>query len=187
MENNNGNHHQPQKDNEQLKSFWSKEMEGDLNFKNHEFPITRIKRIMKFDPDVTMVAGEAPILFSKACEMFIMDVTMRSWLHAQESNRLTIKRSDVAAAVDRTLIIDFLLDVVDEDEGESVAAAADPVAVPHLDDGELPPGMVIGTPVCSGLGIYAPQPQMQAWPGAWTAAPGEEEDAAGGNEEDGGN
>ncbi|CAE6233033.1 unnamed protein product [Arabidopsis arenosa] len=174
MESNNQQQPPQPQDNEQLKSFWSKEMEGDLDFKNHEFPLSRIKRIMKFDPDVNMIAAEAPILFSKACEMFIMDVTMRSWLHAQERKRLTIQRSDVAAAVDRTLIFDFLVDVVNEEEGESVPAAADPVAVPRLDDGEMPQGMVIGTPVCCGLP-------------AWTAAPGEEEDADGENGGDGGN
>ncbi|KAG7583820.1 Transcription factor CBF/NF-Y/archaeal histone domain [Arabidopsis suecica] len=108
MENN--NHQQPPQDNEQLKNFWSKEMEGDLDFKNHKFPITRIKRIMKFDPDVNMIAAEALILFSKACEMFIMDLTMRSWLHAQEIKRLTIQRFYIAAAVARTVIFDFLLD-----------------------------------------------------------------------------
>ncbi|EFH62191.1 hypothetical protein ARALYDRAFT_899680 [Arabidopsis lyrata subsp. lyrata] len=110
MENN--NHQQPPQDNEQLKNFWSKEMEGDLDFKNHKFPITRIKRIMKFDPDVNMIAAEAPILFSKANEMFIMDLTMRLWLHAQERKRLKIQRFDIAAAVAQTVIFDFLLDEV---------------------------------------------------------------------------
>ncbi|CAE5982055.1 unnamed protein product [Arabidopsis arenosa] len=172
MENN--NHQQPPQDNEQLKNFWSKEMEGDLDFKNHKFPITRIRGIMKFDPDVNMIAAEAPILFSKACEIFIMDLTMRLWLHAQERKRLTIQRFDIAAAVARTVIFDFLLDEVTEDGGESVAAAADPVAMPHLGDGELPQGIVIGTPVCCGLR-------------ARTAAPGEEEDADGENGRDGGN
>ncbi|AED95951.1 unnamed protein product [Arabidopsis thaliana] len=186
MENNNNNHQQPPKDNEQLKSFWSKGMEGDLNVKNHEFPISRIKRIMKFDPDVSMIAAEAPNLLSKACEMFVMDLTMRSWLHAQESNRLTIRKSDVDAVVSQTVIFDFLRDDVPKDEGEPVVAAADPVddvadhvAVPDLNNEELPPGTVIGTPVCYGLGIHAPHPQM---PGAWT-----EEDATGANGGNGGN
>ncbi|KAG7603702.1 Nuclear transcription factor Y subunit C-8 [Arabidopsis thaliana] len=187
MENNNGNHQLPPKGNEQLKSFWSKEMEGNLDFKNHELPITRIKKIMKYDPDVTMIASEAPILLSKACEMFIMDLTMRSWLHAQESKRVTLQKSNVDAAVAQTVIFDFLLDDDIEVKRESVAAAADPVAMPPIDDGEMPPGMVIGTPVYCSLGIHQPQPQMQAWPGAWTSVSGEEEEAHGKKGGDDGN
>lgn len=42
-----------------------------------DLPIARIKRIMKSDEDVRMISAEAPVLFAKACELFILDMTMR--------------------------------------------------------------------------------------------------------------
>jgi hypothetical protein len=49
-----------------------------LDFKNHnDLPLARIKRIMKSDEDVRMISAEAPVLFAKACEMFILELTLR--------------------------------------------------------------------------------------------------------------
>ncbi|EOA29078.1 hypothetical protein CARUB_v10025340mg [Capsella rubella] len=174
------NNIQPPQNNLQLKSYWLKEMEGDLDFKNYEFPLAKIKRIIKSDPNVTMLASEVPLLFSKAIKMFIMDLTMRAWRHTQEGNRITIYKSDIAAAVARTFTMDFLLDVVNAEE--PVAAISNYVAMPYHNNDVLPPGMVIGTPVVDGTGIYGDV--LQPWPGAWNMAPSEGregEDAVGGN------
>jgi hypothetical protein len=38
-----------------------------------------------------MIAGETPILFSKACELFIIELAYRSWVHTLESNRRTLQ------------------------------------------------------------------------------------------------
>ena len=69
-----------------LSDFWK--VQGDLirkltlsdreEFKNHtDLPLARIKRIMKADDDVRMIRAEAPVLFAKACELFILEMTMR--------------------------------------------------------------------------------------------------------------
>jgi len=42
-----------------------------------DLPLARIKRIMKSDEDVRMISAEAPVLFAKACELFVMDMTIR--------------------------------------------------------------------------------------------------------------
>ncbi len=42
-----------------------------------DLPLARIKRIMKADDDVHMIRAEAPVLFAKACEMFILELTLR--------------------------------------------------------------------------------------------------------------
>lgn len=50
----------------------------EQDFKNHnDLPLARIKRIMKSDEDVRMISAEAPVLFAKACEMFILELTLR--------------------------------------------------------------------------------------------------------------
>jgi len=38
-----------------------------------------------------MIAGETPILFSKACELFIIELAYRSWVHTLDSNRRTLQ------------------------------------------------------------------------------------------------
>ncbi len=43
----------------------------NYNFKNHQLPLARIKKVMKTDEDVKMISAEAPILFAKGCDIFI--------------------------------------------------------------------------------------------------------------------
>lgn len=58
------------------------EIGTEQDFKNHnDLPLARIKRIMKCDEDVRMISAEAPVLFAKACEMFILELTLRYCLH----------------------------------------------------------------------------------------------------------
>ena len=60
-----------------LRRFWRdlpREIETQArevrDFKQHnDFPLARIKRIMKSDEDVRMIRAEAPILLAKACEV----------------------------------------------------------------------------------------------------------------------
>ena len=53
------------------------------DLKRQELPLARIKKIMKLDEDVKMISAEAPVLFGKACEMFIHELTMRAWIHTE--------------------------------------------------------------------------------------------------------
>mmetsp|Transcript_10428 Transcript_10428/g.15590 ORF Transcript_10428/g.15590 Transcript_10428/m.15590 type:complete len:154 (+) Transcript_10428:642-1103(+) len=86
------------------------------DLKNHQLPLARIKKIMKSDEDVRMISAEAPALFGKACEMFIVELTHRAWIHTEESKRRTLQRSDIAQCISRTDIFDFLLDIVPKDD-----------------------------------------------------------------------
>jgi histone H3/H4 len=81
------------------------------DLKNHNLPLARVKKIMKSDEDVRMISAEAPALFAKACELFILELTLRSWTHTEEGRRRTLHRNDVAACIARTDIYDFLLDI----------------------------------------------------------------------------
>lgn len=63
-----------------------------------------------------MIAAEAPVVFAKACEMFILDLTLRSWGHTEENKRRTLQRNDIAGAVFHGDIFDFLVDIVPRDE-----------------------------------------------------------------------
>lgn len=43
--------------------------------------------------------------------MFILELTLRSWNHSEENKRRTLQRNDIAAAITRTDIFDFLVSV----------------------------------------------------------------------------
>ncbi|GJN25992.1 hypothetical protein PR202_gb13882 [Eleusine coracana subsp. coracana] len=89
----------------------------------HALPLARIKKIMKRsageaaagDGGARMISGEAPVVFSKACELFIAELTRRAWAATLEGKRRTVHREDVADAVRNTDLFDFLVDVVTND------------------------------------------------------------------------
>lgn len=161
---------------QQLQQFWTSQMQEvqQVNdFKIHQLPLARIKKIMKADEDVRMIAAEAPVLFAKACEMFILELTLRSWIHTEENKRRTLQKNDIAAAITRTDIFDFLVDIVPRDElkeeglgipraGVPVGAPADPLSyggmyymappqppgvVPVMSQSMMaPPAIIVGRP-----------------------------------------
>ena len=59
-------------------------------FKDVKLPVARIKKIMKSDQDVRMISIEAPILFSKACELFVMELTHKALFYARRDDRKVI-------------------------------------------------------------------------------------------------
>lgn len=98
------------------------------NGNSSALPLARIKKVMKNDDEVKvrvpyspqMISAEAPILFSRACEsmcfvltpVFIADLTCRAFMIAEENKRRTIQRSDIANAIARSDLFDFLIDIV---------------------------------------------------------------------------
>jgi len=42
-----------------------------------------------------MISAEAPVLFAKACEMFILELTHRAWAQTEEEKRRTLELSDI--------------------------------------------------------------------------------------------
>lgn len=86
----------------------------------HSLPLARIKKIMKNSSDeVKMISGEAPIVFSKACELFIEELTKRAWMTTVQAKKRTLHKEDVASAVINTDIFDFLVNLVSENSGKS--------------------------------------------------------------------
>eukprot|EP00111_Clytia_hemisphaerica_P015683 TCONS_00046293-protein len=81
-----------------------------------ELPLARIKKIMKQDGDVKMISAEAPILFAKAAEIFISELSLRAWIHTEDNKRRTLQRNDIAMAITKYDQFDFLIDIVPRDE-----------------------------------------------------------------------
>jgi nuclear transcription factor Y gamma len=62
-----------------------------LDLKQQALPLARIKKIMKLDEDVKMISSEAPVLFAKAAEIFILELTLRAWVHTEDNKRRTLQ------------------------------------------------------------------------------------------------
>jgi len=56
---------------------------------------------MKLDDDVKMISAEAPMLFAKAAEIFIHELTLRAWVHTEDNKRRTLQ---VSARLHRSVI-----------------------------------------------------------------------------------
>ncbi len=116
---------------------------------------------MKADPEVKMISAEAPILFAKGCDIFITELTMRAWIHAEDNKRRTLQRSDIAAALSKSDMFDFLIDIVPREENAghgssskrpntSGQAAANQVPQPQAPQQMPPPDY--GMPQHGGMG-----------------------------------
>ncbi|XP_017221170.2 nuclear transcription factor Y subunit C-2-like [Daucus carota subsp. sativus] len=83
----------------------------------HSLPLAPIKRIMKADNDIRMIAQEANLpLFAKTCEMFIGDMTSQAWIVTEEDKRRTVQKNDIVEAVLKRNMFDFLDNIIPRDE-----------------------------------------------------------------------
>jgi len=131
-----------------LATYWQQtinHLETDNHdFKIHQLPLARIKKVMKADPEVKMISAEAPILFAKGCDIFITELTMRAWIHAEDNKRRTLQRSDIAAALAKSDMFDFLIDIVPrEDAGghssKRPTTSGGPAAAQQVPQQQAPP------------------------------------------------
>ncbi|KAI4345579.1 hypothetical protein L6164_012687 [Bauhinia variegata] len=173
---------------QQLQNFWAnqiQEIEQVVDFKTHSLPLARIKKIMKADEDVRMISAEAPVIFARACEMFILELTLRSWINAEENKRRTLQKNDIAAAITRTDVFDFLVDIVPRDDlkddiyagikrpsNAAVGGPAENATYHYMPPQHVPtpygaPRMIMGMPVVDQAHHYGQQTHpypAQMWP-----------------------
>ncbi|KAL6185571.1 hypothetical protein ACLB2K_041702 [Fragaria x ananassa] len=64
---------------------------------------------MKSNDVVKMISSETPILFSKACELFIMDLTLRERLQTEASKKRTLQKCDIAKAIRKDQLLHHFL------------------------------------------------------------------------------
>lgn len=86
---------------------------------------------MKAEPEVEMISAGAPILFAKGCDIFITELTMRAWIHAEEHKRRVLQRSDIGNALAKSDMFDFLIDIVPREEKDSTIRTRQTVPKTH--------------------------------------------------------
>lgn len=102
-----------------MKQFWTRVEEQtkaaitDTDFTRHDLPIARIKRIMRQDAcdNPRLMGRDGASATAFGCELFIRALTTRSWAFAELSNRHTLQRRDLLAAMMSDNQYDFLIDV----------------------------------------------------------------------------
>ncbi|GAA5934312.1 hypothetical protein JCM1841_004436 [Sporobolomyces salmonicolor] len=111
-----------------VNEFWQHTLNiaehNEDDFKHQALPLARIKKVAKMDPDVQMISSEVTVLFEKACQIFIQELTARAHLVSLASRRRTLSRADVAQAVSRSDMFDFLIDIVPREERNAASASS---------------------------------------------------------------
>ncbi|KAJ6752842.1 NUCLEAR TRANSCRIPTION FACTOR Y SUBUNIT C-10 [Salix koriyanagi] len=111
-----------------LDQFWNQQLleiyNSTASKSSHLLPLARIKRVIKSDGEVKMISAETPILFAKACELFILELTLRAWLQTTACKRRTLQRCHISRAVREEGMLRNLLNRVvlcDHDKEDDVA------------------------------------------------------------------
>lgn len=84
--------------------------------KSLSLPLARIKRLMKVEENVKMVASEVPILFSLVAEVFIEELTLRAWMSTEDGKRKILQIGDISFAARTSPMYDFLVHIVPSNE-----------------------------------------------------------------------
>ncbi|KAL0234523.1 hypothetical protein PCE1_001559 [Barthelona sp. PCE] len=79
-----------------------------------QFPLARIKKIMKEDLDVQMISSDAPYVLAKTCEFFIAELAVRAFEIAKHLGRELLTTQDVLLCIMCFEDYDFVRDCADE-------------------------------------------------------------------------
>eukprot|EP01028_Stygiella_incarcerata_P008587 TRINITY_DN3767_c0_g1_i1.p1 TRINITY_DN3767_c0_g1~~TRINITY_DN3767_c0_g1_i1.p1 ORF type:complete len:168 (-),score=51.31 TRINITY_DN3767_c0_g1_i1:213-716(-) len=107
---------------EELTHYFKSETEKMMTeegSKTFELPPARLKKVVRSVERKKSAAQELPMMLSKACEMFIYDLTVRSRAIAAGDTRITVQRPDIIAAISKDIAFDFLTDLFTQADEET--------------------------------------------------------------------
>ncbi|XP_041360305.1 DNA polymerase epsilon subunit 4-like [Gigantopelta aegis] len=78
-----------------------------------KLPLTRVKHIIKTDPDVTLASSEAVVTLAKAAELFIQALSKDAVSKTMTGKRKTIQRKDLDIVMDTRDCYAFLEGAID--------------------------------------------------------------------------
>ena len=84
----------------------------------HPVPLAPIRRIMRCDDNVRVITPDAVVIFAKACELFITELSQRAWAQAELMQKKQLQHNDVCAVIQRVPEFDFLFDILPRDDKE---------------------------------------------------------------------
>jgi nuclear transcription factor Y gamma len=98
-----------------IEEFWMKkkeEIEAIEDFGEHTIPVTYVKKVICAEKGKMMITSDTPTFLTKACEIFVQELSVHAWVCASSHNRSTILDSDIAEAIAFIESYDFLNDVL---------------------------------------------------------------------------
>ncbi|XP_066491896.1 DNA polymerase epsilon subunit 4 [Tiliqua scincoides] len=63
-------------------------------------PLTRVKALVKADPDVSLASQEAVFVLARAAELFVETIAKDAYVYAQQGKRKTLQRKDLDNAIE---------------------------------------------------------------------------------------
>ncbi|MCJ8737852.1 hypothetical protein PDJAM_G00028880 [Pangasius djambal] len=76
-------------------------------------PLSRIKALMKADPDVSLASQESVFIIAKATELFVEMIAKDALVYAQQGKRKTLQRKDLDNAIEAADEFAFLEGTLD--------------------------------------------------------------------------
>lgn len=76
-------------------------------------PMARIKNIIKMDPDVSIVSGDAVFLVTKATELFLETIAKETYAYTASNKRKTIAKKDLDLVINKVDCLCFLEGAMD--------------------------------------------------------------------------
>ena len=73
-----------------------------------QFPLGRVKNIMKMDPDVNLASKDAVFMVTKSLEMFVENLAIEAYSYTSQTKKKTVSRQDVEKAIDAVDALAFL-------------------------------------------------------------------------------
>ncbi|XP_064476729.1 DNA polymerase epsilon subunit 4-like [Ornithodoros turicata] len=71
-------------------------------------PLTRVKAIMKMDPELCMASQEAVFLVAKSTELFVSALAKEAYKFTQQGKKKTMQKKDVESSVEAVDAFAFL-------------------------------------------------------------------------------
>ncbi|XP_071201233.1 DNA polymerase epsilon subunit 4-like [Salvelinus alpinus] len=78
-----------------------------------KLPLSRIKALMKADPDVSLASQESVFIITKATELFVEMIAKDALVYAQQGKRKTLQRKDLDNAIETVDEFAFLEGTLD--------------------------------------------------------------------------
>uniref|UniRef100_A0A670ZK76 DNA polymerase epsilon subunit 4 n=1 Tax=Pseudonaja textilis TaxID=8673 RepID=A0A670ZK76_PSETE len=63
-------------------------------------PLSRVKALVKADPDVSLASQEAVFILARAAELFVETISKDAFIHTQQGKRKTLQRKDLDNAIE---------------------------------------------------------------------------------------
>ncbi|XP_055688491.1 DNA polymerase epsilon subunit 4 [Lutzomyia longipalpis] len=86
----------------------TKAPEGSKENKKLRLPVSKIKNMMKLDPEAGKISLEALVLTTKATEIFIEALAKEAFTHTVGAKRKTLQRNDLDVAISTVDALFFL-------------------------------------------------------------------------------